>query len=226
MSRGHINPTRMELMKLKNKLIMSKRGHKLLKDKQDELIHTFMEMVYDTRNLREQVDQLFSEVLIMFSALKEKKALVEIYEMLMISQTVLDIDYKHRNIMTVEIPKISINEVKSIDTQTFSDITSPIEIDSVKDKMNELFPLLIQLAEKEQSIYLMTEEISKTRRRVNVIENIMIPNLEEDIKRITMKLEDNERSNLVRVMKSKEIVLDKITKERANRNKNNENKDI
>lgn len=226
MSRGHINPTRMELMKLKNKLIMSKRGHKLLKDKQDELIHTFMEMVYDTRNLREQVDQLFSEVLVMFSALKEKKALVEIYEMLMISQTVLDIDYKHRNIMTVEIPKISINEVKSIDTQTFSDITSPIEIDSVKDKMNELFPLLIQLAEKEQSIYLMTEEISKTRRRVNVIENIMIPNLEEDIKRITMKLEDNERSNLVRVMKSKEIVLDKITKERANRNKNNENKDI
>ena len=217
MSNAQINPTRMELMKLKNKLKMSIRGHKLLKDKQDELVHTFIEMVYDTKTLREKVDQLFADVLTVFTTMKESRALVDIYEMLMVSDSNIDIEYKNRNIMTVEIPNIIVNETKQEGIQTFSDITSPIEIDDVKEQMNDLFPLLIELSQKEQSIFLMTEEISKTRRRVNVIENIMIPGLEEDIKRITMKLEDNERSNLVRVMKSKEIVLDKIAKERNKR---------
>ena len=219
MNKGQINPTRMELMKLKNKLQMSIRGHKLLKDKQDELVHSYIEIVNETKTLREEVDILFADVLVVFVKMKQKKALTEIYEMLMIHSSKIDLNYSYKSIMTVEIPKV---EVKSIDTssnQTYSEISAPMEINEVENKMNLLFPKLIKLSELEQSIYLMTEEIAKTRRRVNVIENVMIPDLRENIKTITMKLEDAERSNTVRIMKSKEIVMDKIIAERAKRNK-------
>ena len=218
MSKSQINPTRMELMKLKNKLTMSIRGHKLLKDKQDELIHRFIEIVYETKKLREEVDAVFSAVLGDFTKMKEKISLVEMYEMTMIPSSQLKIDYAYKSVMGIEIPKIDVIDVAKKTSQTYSDITSPMEIEQIKDKMSDIFKVLVELAEKEQGIYLMSDEISKTRRRVNVIENIMIPELKADIKRITMKLEDNERSNLVRIMKSKEIVLEKIADERAKRN--------
>ena len=219
MNKGQINPTRMELMKLKNKLQMSVRGHKLLKDKQDELVHSYITIVNETRTLREEVDLLFSDVLGVFVKMKQKKALVDIYEMLMIPSSKIDIDYKYKSIMTVEIPKIDIKAIDTEGNQTYSEITAPMEINEVESKMNDLFPKLIKLSEMEQSIHLMTEEIARTRRRVNVIENVMIPDLRDNIKRITMKLEDAERSNTVRIMKSKEIVMDKVLAERAKRNK-------
>lgn len=219
MNKGQINPTRMELMKLKNKLQMSIRGHKLLKDKQDELVHSYITIVNETKALREEVDKLFADVLAVFVKIKQKKALVDIYEMLMIPSSKIDITYKHKSIMTVEIPKIDLNVIDTSSNQTYSEISAPMEINEVENKMKLLFPKLIKLSELEQSIYLMTEEIAKTRRRVNVIENVMIPDLRENIKRITMKLEDAERSNTVRIMKSKEIVMDKIIAERAKRNK-------
>ncbi|HHT55474.1 MAG TPA: V-type ATP synthase subunit D [Acholeplasma sp.] len=219
MNKGQINPTRMELMKLKNKLQMSVRGHKLLKDKQDELVHSYISIVNETRALREEVDLLFSDVLGVFVKMKQKKALVDIYEMLMIPSSKIEIDYKHKSIMTVEIPKIDIKEIDTKGNQTYSEISAPMEINEVENKMNDLFPKLIKLSEMEQSIHLMTEEIAKTRRRVNVIENVMIPDLRDNIKRITMKLEDTERSNTVRIMKSKDIVMEKVLAERAKRNK-------
>ncbi|HHW79870.1 MAG TPA: V-type ATP synthase subunit D [Acholeplasmataceae bacterium] len=218
MQRGQINPTRMELRKLKNKLQTAIRGHKLLKDKQDELIHAFVSLVNETKDLREKVDGLFSDVLGVYTKMKQKTALVDIYEMLMIPSSQFDIKYSYKSIMTVEIPSIDVL-VSDVATnkQTYSEIKAPIEIDEVEAKMNLVFKDLIGLAEKEQSIILMTEEIAKTRRRVNVIENILIPDLEANIKRITMKLEDTERSNTVRIMKSKEIVIDKMVKERQQR---------
>ena len=219
MNKGQINPTRMELMKLKNKLQMSVRGHKLLKDKQDELVHSYISIVNETRALSEEVDLLFSDVLDVFVKMKQKKALVDIYEMLMIPSSKIEIDYKHKSIMTVEIPKIDIKEIDTKGNQTYSEISAPMEINEVENKMNDLFPKLIKLSEMEQSIHLMTEEIAKTRRRVNVIENVMIPDLRDNIKRITMKLEDTERSNTVRIMKSKDIVMEKVLAERAKRNK-------
>ncbi|MDY0278682.1 MAG: V-type ATP synthase subunit D [Acholeplasma sp.] len=218
MAKSQVNPTRMELIKLKKKLTMSTRGYKLLKDKQDELIHSFMGLVYETRDLRNKVDQLFADILSMFTKVKEKLALVDIYETLMIPSNSVSVTYKFQNVMTVEIPKIDIVNEKISDSQTYSDISTPIEVEDIKSKMGTILPLMIKLAEMEQSIYLMTEEIAKTRRRVNVIDNIMIPELKSEIKRITMKLEDNERSNTVRIMKSKEIVLEKIVKEREKRN--------
>ena len=220
MNKGQINPTRMELIKLKDKLKMAVRGHKLLKDKQDELIHSFIEIVNETRKLREEVDNLFSEALSVFLSMKQRKALVDIYEMLMVPSSQIDIAYKTNSIMTVEIPKIDINVSNKKQEQTYSDITAPMEIYEDENKMNALFPKLIKLAELEHSVNLMPEEIARTRRRVNVIDNVMIPDLQSDIKRITMKLEESERSNTVRIMKSKEIVMDKILSERAKRKDN------
>jgi len=220
MNKGQINPTRMELIKLKDKLKMAVRGHKLLKDKQDELIHSFIEIVNETRKLREEVDNLFSDALSVFLSMKQRKALVDIYEMLMVPSSQIDIDYKTNSIMTVEIPEIDINVSNKKQEQTYSDISAPMEIYEVENKMNALFPKLIKLAELEHSVNLMTEEIARTRRRVNVIDNVMIPDLQSDIKRITMKLEESERSNTVRIMKSKEIVMDKILSERAKRKDN------
>jgi len=220
MNKGQINPTRMELIKLKDKLKMAVRGHKLLKDKQDELIHSFIEIVNETRKLREEVDNLFSDALSVFLSMKQRKALVDIYEMLMVPSSQIDIDYKTNSIMTVEIPEIDINVSNKKQEQTYSDISAPMEIYEVENKMNALFPKLIKLAELEHSVNLMTEEIARTRRRVNVIDNVMIPDLQTDIKRITMKLEESERSNTVRIMKSKEIVMDKILSERAKRKDN------
>lgn len=221
MQRGQINPTRMELIKLKSKLHTAIRGHKLLKDKQDELIHSFVTLVNKTKALREEVDLLFRDVLKVYTKMKQHTALIDIYEMLMVPSSDIDIVYETNSVMTVEIPKITASVTKKVDTQTYSDITAPTEMDDVEEKMNLIFKNLILLAEQEQGVNLMTEEISKTRRRVNVIENIMIPDLKENIKKITMKLDDNERSNTVRIMKSKEIVLEKIQKERDERRRRN-----
>lgn len=212
-----IKPTRMELVKLKNKLITIKRGYKLLKDKQDELVHTFMSMVYDTKELREQTDTTFASILNEFIKMKEKKTTVEMYEMVMIPSSKINLNYGIKNIMSVQLPKIHIKDIKFSTEQTYSDITSPLEIEVIKNKMYGLLPTMFELAEKEQGIFLMAEEISKTRRRVNVLENIMIPKLEDNIQQITMKLEENERGNVVRIMKSKEIVMEKVNMERTKR---------
>src|SRR5690554_8163205 len=130
---------------------MSVRGHKLLKDKQDELVHSYISIVNETRTLREEVDLLFSDVLGVFVKMKQKKALVDIYEMLMIPSSKIDIDYKHKSIMTVEIPKIDINSIDTEGNQTYSEITAPMEINEVESKMNDLFPKLIKLSEMEKS---------------------------------------------------------------------------
>lgn len=219
MSVGQNNPTRMELMKLKSKLTMSLRGHKLLKDKQDELIHQFVTLVHKTRDLRVEVDNSMPKLVNNFDNIKTKMSLVDIYEMLMVPSESINVKYEQNSIMTVLVPKITL-ETKSVSSEvTYSDLTSPIEIDIIGEEMNGFLPKIILLAELEQRIRLMADEIERTRRRVNVIEHVMVPELQTEIKRITMKLEDNERSNTVRIMKSKEIVIEKIMAERAKRNK-------
>src|SRR5690625_251455 len=209
----------MELMKLKNKLKMTTRGHKLLKDKQDELIHQFVNLVYMTRDLRLEVDEIFPEMVSEFSNVKRKMSLSSIYELLMIPTGSVDATYEIKSIMAVDVPKITLKDEKTIPEKTYSDISSPQEIDNIQDEMQSLLPKIIRLAELEQRLRLMADEVEKLRRRVNVIEHVMIPELNSEIKRITMKLEDNERSNTVRIMKSKEIVIEKILAERAKRNK-------
>lgn len=219
MSIGQVNPTRMELIKLKNKLAMSRRGHKLLKDKQDELIHQFVKLVHETRDLRALVDSIMPSLVKNFSEIKQENSLVSIYEMLMIPSTNINLEFETLSIMAVEVPKITLKTSEVSSEKTYSDFSSPIEIDFIEEKINELLPNIIKLAELEQRVRIMADEIEKLRRRVNVIEHVMIPDLLVEIKRINMKLEDHERSNTVRIMKSKEIVLEKIMEDRKKRHK-------
>lgn len=219
MSIGQVNPTRMELIKLKNKLAMSRRGHKLLKDKQDELIHQFVKLVHETRDLRALVDSIMPSLVKNFSEIKQENSLVSIYEMLMIPSRNINLEFETLSIMAVEVPKITLKTSEVSSEKTYSDFSSPIEIDFIEEKINELLPNIIKLAELEQRVRIMADEIEKLRRRVNVIEHVMIPDLLVEIKRINMKLEDHERSNTVRIMKSKEIVLEKIMEDRKKRHK-------
>lgn len=226
MSNGQVNPTRMELIKLKNQLAMSRRGHKLLKDKQDELIHQFVKLVHETRDLRALVDSIMPSLVSNFSEMKQDNSLVNIYEMLMVPNNKIDLEFETISIMALEVPKITLKTEKVSSEKTYSDFSSPIEIDFIEEKISELLPNIIKLAELEQRIRIMADEIEKLRRRVNVIEHVMIPDLLVEIKRINMKLEDHERSNTVRIMKSKEIVLEKIMNDRKKRHKEDqENRD-
>lgn len=210
MSVGQNNPNRMELMKLKNKLQMTNRGHKLLKDKQDELIHQFVLLVYKTRDLRAEVDNNMPNIAINFSKMKIENSLTNLYEMLMVPSKTIELEFKYESVMAVSVPKINLKEETITKDKTYSDFSSPIELDLIESQMSTLLSKIILLAELEQKIRLMADEIEKIRRRVNVIEHVMIPELIAEIKRINMKLEDHERSNTVRIMKSKEIVIEKI----------------
>ena len=220
MSIGQNNPNRMELMKLKSKLQMTIRGHKLLKDKQDELIHQFVLLVYETRDLRLEVDALMPVVASEFNEIKKKTSLVNIYELLMIPTGSVEANFGTKSIMAVDVPEIKLLESSNTSEVTYSDFSSPQEIDNIRNNMEGLLPKIIKLAELEQRIRLMADEVEKLRRRVNVIEHVMVPELNTEIKRITMKLEENERSNTVRIMKSKEIVIENMMKERAKRKEN------
>lgn len=217
MSVGQTNPTRMELIKLKNKLTVSRRGHKLLKDKQDELIHQFVALVHETRDLRAEVDQIVPKLITNFTEIKMERTLVDIYEMLMVPSNSVELEFSTNSIMAIDIPKIKLNTSAITDDVTYSDFSSPIEIDFMQKEIGDLLPKLIKLAELEQRIRIMADEVEKLRRRVNVIEQVMIPELLSEIKRINMKLEEHERSNKVRIMKSKEIVIEKIMSDRKKR---------
>lgn len=212
---NHSNPTRMELMKLKNKLSMTRRGHKLLKDKQDELIHQFVKIVHETKELRELVDNIMINLVDKFETVKRKRSLVNIYEMLMVPSSNLEVKYETSSIMAVVIPKIDLVENNLTNDKTFSDLSAPIEIDFIDKDIKSFLPKIILLAELEQKIRLMADEIEKVRRRVNVIEHVLVPEITEEIKSIRMKLDENERSNTVRIMKSKDIVVKKMLEDRA-----------
>ena len=133
MSIGQVNPTRMELIKLKNKLAMSRRGHKLLKDKQDELIHQFVKLVHETRDLRALVDSIMPSLVNNFSEIKQENSLVSIYEMLMIPSTNINLEFETLSIMAVEVPKITLKTSEVSSEKTYSDFSSPIEIDFIEE---------------------------------------------------------------------------------------------
>ena len=184
------------------------------------LIHQFVLLVYETRDLRLEVDALMPVVASEFNEIKKKTSLVNIYELLMIPTGSVEANFGTKSIMAVDVPEIKLLESSNTNEVTYSDFSSPQEIDNIRNNMEGLLPKIIKLAELEQRIRLMADEVEKLRRRVNVIEHVMVPELNTEIKRITMKLEENERSNTVRIMKSKEIVIENMMKERAKRKEN------
>ena len=209
MAKTAITPTRMVLNQLKGRLKTARRGHKLLKDKRDELMRQFMDVVKRNKELRGIVEKGLTEA---FGSLQVASAIMSpemMEQALLYPRQSVELDMTYQNIMSVNVPRYSFhtknNDPSEIYPYGFAQTSG--ELDDALDKLARVFQDMLELAEVEKTMQLLAEEIEKTRRRVNALEYVMIPELEENIKYITMKLEENENSTKVRLLKVKEMVL-------------------
>jgi V/A-type H+-transporting ATPase subunit D len=199
----------MELSKLKKKLVSARRGHKLLKDKRDELMRQFMNLIRENRQLRTEVEAAIKEAN-RYMAVAGSVMQREVLETaLMLPKQEVELEVSEKNVMSVYIPEFK-TKYRSGDTNdiySYGMAFTSIDLDGAVSSLSAVFPKMIRLAEIEKSCQLMADEIEKTRRRVNALEHIMIPDYEETIKFITMKLSENERSTTTSLMKVKDMVL-------------------
>lgn len=206
MARLNVNPTRMELRRLKTRLKTAVRGHKLLKDKADETIRQFMAYVKENKRLREEIETELSLALRSFmlaSAVTTSQVLEEAVAMPAFS---VELTTAEKNVMGVTVPQIAVKagDKKELYPYSFASVSS--EFDGSIANLSELLEKMVKLAEVEKTCNMLADEIEKNRRRVNALEYVMIPQLEETIKYITMKLDENERSNTIRLMKVKTML--------------------
>ena len=210
MAAKHVNPTRMELTRLKKKLTTAVRGHKLLKDKRDELMCQFLELVRENKALREKVEAGIAAANQNFVLARSGMTDEALNVALMAPKQEVYLESETRNVMSVEIPvfhyKTRTSDANDIYSYGFAFTSSDLD-DAVKS-LADLLPDMLRLAEIEKSCQLMAAEIEKTRRRVNALEHVMIPETRENIRYITMKLDENERSSQVRLMKVKDMMLE------------------
>lgn len=209
MARLNVNPTRMELSKLKKKLQSARRGHKLLKDKRDELMRQFMILIKENRQLRVEVETAIAEA-DKYMAVAGSVMQREVLETaLMIPKQEVELEVSEKNVMSVCIPefKTKYKTSDANDIYSYGTAFTSTDLDGAVSALSEIFPKMIRLAEVEKACQLMADEIEKTRRRVNALEHIMIPDYEETIKYITMKLSENERNTTTSLMKVKDMVL-------------------
>ncbi|HJA90423.1 MAG TPA: V-type ATP synthase subunit D [Candidatus Jeotgalibaca merdavium] len=207
MARLNVKPTRMELANLKERLKLSKRGHKLLKDKQDELMRQFIGLIKSNNQLRDQVEADLTDSMREFVVAKSLINEQFIEELFVGAETNVELHIQEKNIMSVSVPKMDFNikeSAVSSDIQ-YGYLNSSSELDESIGKIESVLPHLLKLSEIEKTCQLMADEIEKTRRRVNALEYQMIPQLEETIRYIQLKLEENERSSIVRMMKVKDM---------------------
>ncbi len=199
-----VNPTRMELLKLKKRLILARRGHKLLKDKQDELMRNFLSLIEEIKELRLTVEIELFQAYGFFLIARLTMGREFLDEALMFSQLETNLEVTYVPLMNLRIPRYRLN----IEGDYFSYglLTTSMELDRALKRYRELIPKMVELAEKERRLEMLSYEIERTRRRVNALEHILIPNIFETISYISMKLEELERSNLTRLMKIKDIV--------------------
>lgn len=208
MARLKVTPTRMNLNNLKERLATSKRGYKLLKDKQDELMRQFLELIRKNKSLREEVEEELSDS---FSAFLMASAFMSpdvLEEAVSIPTRKIGVDIKTANVMSVRIPKMEfkVEENENASMFPYGYATSSAGLDEAIRKLNEVVDRLLSLAELEKTTQLMADEIESTRRRVNALEYRTIPDLEETIKYIRAKLEENERATISRLMKVKDLI--------------------
>ncbi|MCR3922031.1 MAG: V-type ATP synthase subunit D [Firmicutes bacterium] len=203
-----VNPTRMELNRLKGRLQMAVRGHKLLKDKRDELMRRFLVLIRENKKLRETLEEQLSRSFANFLLASAVMSGETLEEAIMYPTATMAVGVETINIMSVHVPKITPVEQEEEENNVtpYGFATTSGELDTSIATLATVLPELIHLAELEKSVYLLADEIDKTRRRVNALEHVMIPELEETIKYIRMKLDENERGALVRLMKIKDIV--------------------
>ncbi len=198
------NATRMELLRIKKRLVLAHRGHKLLKDKQDALMRHFLELVDTIRELRKEVEENMQKCFQFFIMSRMATSRPYIEEALIVSNKKLDIKFKSRQVLNLEVPVIVSQMEGDIRSYGFTHTTG--NLDLALQLFEETFPKLLELAQAEKGLYLIGDDIEKTRRRVNALEYILIPGLEETRRYIEIKLNEVERGNLTRLMKVKELI--------------------
>lgn len=208
-----VNHTRMELLKLKQKLVTTRRGHKLLKDKQDEMIRRFMELVADYRQLKRRVQEDMVALLKLYQRARVYENDLQLFSKSLGINSSLELNISTKEMMGVKIPSLTKVNEQSTYKPTYSLNNSSVIFDELIVLAARISDELVRLASLEGSVNILSEEINKTRRRVNAIEHVVIENLIADIKVIEQKLADNELSNTIRIMKSKDIIIKRNTKE-------------
>lgn len=205
-----VNPTRMELTRLKKRLQMARRGYKLLKDKRDELMKKFLELAGKNKELREKTEASLLEYRESFVEAKSAMEPEMLEQALMFPAQPLLLTVSTSNIMSVEVPEFSFQhqDMGEMDVHPYGFAFTTGKLDKSMDLLAASLPELLELARTEKAVRLLSDEIEKTRRRVNALEHVLIPQLNETIKYISMKLEENERGNLTRLMKVKDMMLE------------------
>lgn len=220
MAKLNVNPTRMEMTRLKRQLKTAVRGHKLLKDKLDELMKQFLDIVKENKRLREQAEQALDSAYKNFIIARAVLSQEFLGEALMMPKQSVAVDVSVKNIMSVNVPVFDFKtEDNQSDIYPYGLAFTSGELDSAMESFSDAMQPLLRLAESEKTAQLLAQEIEKTRRRVNALENVMIPNYEETIKYISMKLEENDRASTTRLMKVKDMIAKKAIEERRQKDK-------
>ena len=204
----NVNPTRMELKKLKGRLATARRGHKLLKDKRDELMKQFLDVVREEKELRAALEVRFARVQGSFAVAAATMSRNVLTESLMLPKAEGTLTLSEQNVMSVIVPRFSYEQATATEGCGYGFAFTSGELDAAVSELSDMTADLVKLAELEKSAELMSAEIERTRRRVNALENIMIPQYEATIKSIAMKLDENERGNTTRLMKVKDMMLE------------------
>ncbi len=206
----NVNPTRMELNSLKGKLKTATRGHKLLKDKRDELMREFIELVRENKEVRREVEKGIEKANAHMSIARSVMSDEALNTALMLPMQEMSLQISEKNVMSVNIPVFDakFKTADENDIYSYGYAFTSSDLDDAVKALSDIMPLMLRLAELEKSCQLMAAEIEKTRRRVNALEHVMIPNYEDTIRYIRMKLDENDRSTTTRLMKVKDMLLE------------------
>ena len=212
----NVNPTRQELTRLKARLRASIRGHKLLKDKRDELMKQFLDVVREDRALRAKVEAALMEAHGSFTVASALMSTAMLQQSLLYPKQSVELTMGFKNIMSVDVPEYHFHtkDAQPGDVYPYGFAATSGALDDAVDALSGVFQDMLRLAEMEKTAQLLAEEIEKTRRRVNALEYVKIPQMEESIKYISMKLDENERANTIRLMKVKDMLLKEAIEEK------------
>lgn len=203
-----INPNRMELRKVKAKLKTAENGYSLLKDKTNEQIRLFYSLVQENKKLRMEVESEFGAVLKQFGRAKTRISEKDLGLLFAMPSYAFDCLFKTKQLLNSAVPDISVQESILDSNLPYSPIGSTTELDFAVQNFYKVVPKLVKLAESEKIVYLLASDIEKGKRRVNALENILLPRYRETIKNIELKLAENDRGNLTRLMKVKNMIIE------------------
>lgn len=204
MARLAVNPTRMELRRLKTRLKTAVRGHKLLKDKSDEMIRQFMSYAKQNKALREEVEDDLRDALKSFMLAGALMGEESIEQTFALPSYILNVTTGTKSVMGIDVPLLMVKGEG--ESMPYALCSASADMDEAMIKLTAVTEKLLQLAEIEKTCNMLAQEIEKNRRRVNALEYVMIPQLEETIKYIMMKLDENERSTIIRLIKVKSLI--------------------